>query len=135
MKGDDGMAWSKWYMTDDSCCQHMRKDGLNYEMIQLVWLDTTEEDLARGLHEYVVVKDEVHLQDEDTANKIIDAIDCYGYTVPFLIKEYGHGANDIIAECLLEDSILCDANIIGEFDTEKEAEQFIVDYINKEDAE
>ena len=123
-------------MTDDSCCQHMRKDGLNYEMIQLVWLDTTEEDLARGLHEYVVVKDEVHLQDEDTANKIIDAIDCYGYTVPFLIKEYGHDANDIIAECLLEDSILCDANIIGEFDTEKEAEQFIAGYINnKEDAE
>lgn len=116
MKGDDGMAWSKWYMTDDGCCQHMRKDGLNYEMIQLVWLDTTEEDLARGLHEYVVVKDEVHLQDEDTANKIIDV-------------------NDIIAECLLEDSILCDANIIGEFDTEKEAEQFIKDYINKEDAE
>ena len=135
MKGDDGMAWSKGYTTGDGCCQHMRKDGLNYEMIQLVWLDTTEEDLARGLHEYVVVKDEVHLQDEDTANKIIDAIDCYGYTVPFLIKEYGHDANDIIAECLLEDSILCDANIIGEFDTEKEAEQFIVDYINKEDAE
>lgn len=129
------MAWSKWYTTDDGCCQHMRKDGLNYEMIQLVWLDTTEEDLARGLHEYIVVKDEVHLQDEDTANKIIDAIDCYGYTVPFLIKEYGHDANDIIAECLLEDSILCDANIIGEFDTEKEAEQFVTDYINKEDAE
>ena len=122
-------------MTDDNCCQHMRKNGLNYEMIQLVWLDTTEEDLARGLHEYVVVKDEVHLQDEDTADKIVDAISCYGYTVPFLIKEYGHDANDIIAECLLEDSILNDANIIGEFDTEKEAEQFIVDYINKEDAE
>lgn len=110
------MAWSKWYTTDDGCCQHMRKDGLNYEMIQLVWLDTTEEDLARGLHEYVVVKDEVHLQDEDTIGKIIDV-------------------NDIIAECLLEDSILCDANIISEFDTEKEAEQFISDYINKEDAE
>ena len=125
------MAWSKWYMTDDSCCQHMRKNGLNYEMIQLVWPDA----VTYGLHEYVVVKDEVHLQDEDTANKIIDVIACYGYTVPFLIKEYGHGANDIIAECLLEDSILCDANIIGEFDTEKEAEQFIVDYINKEDAE
>ena len=129
------MAWSKWYTTGDGCCQHMRKDGLNYEMIQLVWLDTTEEDLARGLHEYVVVKDEVHLQDEDTADKIVDAISCYGYTVPFLIKEYGHDANDIIAECFLEDSILNDANIIGEFDTEKEAEQFIVDYINKEDAE
>ena len=112
MKGDDGMAWSKWYMTDDSCCQHMRKNGLNYEMIQLVWFDTA----TYGLHEYVVVKDEVHLQDEDTIGKIIDV-------------------NDIIAECLLEDSILCDANIIGEFDTEKEAEQFIVDYINKEDAE
>lgn len=131
MKGDDGMAWSKWYMTDDSCCQHMRKNGLNYEMIQLVWFDTA----TYGLHEYVVVKDEVHLQDEDTIDKIIDVIACYGYTVPFLIKEYGHDANDIIAECLLEDSILCDANIIGEFDTEKEAEQFIVDYINKEDAE
>ena len=125
------MAWSKWYITDDSCCQHMRKNGLNYEMIQLVWPDAA----TYGLHEYVVVKDEVHLQDEDTIGKIIDVIACYGYTVPFLIKEYGHGANDIIAECLLEDSILCDANIIGEFDTEKEAEQFIVDYINKEDAE
>lgn len=127
MKGDDGMAWSKWYMTDDSCCQHMRKNGLNYEMIQLVWVDTA----TYGLHEYVVVKDEVHLQDEDTIDKIIDVIACYGYTVPFLIKEYGHDANDIIAECLLEDSILCDANIIGEFDTEKEAEQFIVDYIRR----
>ena len=125
------MAWSKWYMTDDSRCQHMRKNGLNYEMIQLVWPDA----VTYGLHEYVVVKDEVHLQDEDTADKIIDVIACYGYTIPFLIKEYGYGANDIIAECLLEDSILCDANIIGEFDTEKEAEQFIVDYINKEDAE
>lgn len=118
-------------MTDDGCCQHMRKNGLNYEMIQLVWFDTA----TYGLHEYVVVKDEVHLQDEDTIDKIIDVIACYGYTVPFLIKEYGHDANDIIAECLLEDSILCDANIIGEFDTEKEAEQFISDYINKEDAE
>ena len=118
-------------MTDDSRCQHMRKNGLNYEMIQLVWPDA----VTYGLHEYVVVKDEVHLQDEDTADKIIDVIACYGYTIPFLIKEYGYGANDIIAECLLEDSILCDANIIGEFDTEKEAEQFIVDYINKEDAE
>lgn len=131
MKGDDGMAWSKWYMTDDSCCQYMCKDGLNYEMIQLVWPDAA----TYGLHECVVVKDEVHLSDEDAADKITDVIACYGYTVPFLIKEYGHGANDIIAECLLEDTILCDANIIGEFDTEKEAEQFIVDYINKEDAE
>lgn len=130
MKGDDGMAWSKWYMTDDSCCQHMRKNGLNYEMIQLVWPDAATDGF-----EYVVVKDEVHLQDEDTIGKIMDVIACYCYTVPYLIKEYGHGANDIIAECLLEDSILCDANIIGEFDTEKEAEQFIVDYINKEDAE
>ena len=125
------MAWSKWYMIHDSCCQYMRKDGLNYEMIQFVWLNTAE----KGSGEYAVIKDEVHLSDEDAADKIIDVISYYGYTVPFLIKEYGHDANDIIAECLLEDSILNDANIIGEFDTEKEAEQFISDYINKEDAE
>ena len=40
-----------WYETDSDCAQHMRNDGTIYEMIQAVWLDTTREDRARGLHE------------------------------------------------------------------------------------
>ena len=55
--------FTKWYITDDDCSQYMRKYGKNYEMIEYVWLDTTNEDTKNGTHEYAIVKTELNLND------------------------------------------------------------------------
>jgi hypothetical protein len=121
------MAWGEWYETDTDSCQHMRKDGMNYEMIQAIWLDRTEEDAANGLHEYVVVKDEVELTD-DMDEEIIIAISPYSYSIPSLIRDYGDGANDVIAECILEESSVRDSCAIGDFDSLEDARRFVKEY-------
>ncbi len=119
--------WGDWYVTDTDCSQYMRKSGLNYEMIQAVWLDRTVDDKADGVREYVVVKNDVHLS-SDMDDEIIKAIAPYGYTIPLLIRDYGEAANDVIAECILEESSLRDGYIVGDFDSFQEAEQFIKQY-------
>ena len=43
--------FTPWYETDSDCAQYMRRNGSLYEMIQSVWLDTTEDDIANGCHE------------------------------------------------------------------------------------
>lgn len=35
--------FGKLSLMDNDCAQYMRKDGTKYEMIQYIWLDTTEE--------------------------------------------------------------------------------------------
>ena len=45
------VMFTKWDCIDSDCCQYIRSDGNIYEMIQAVWLDTTEEDRANGAHE------------------------------------------------------------------------------------
>lgn len=123
--------FTKWYITDDGCSQYMRKDGKNYEMIEYVWLDTTDEDIKNGAHEYVIVKTELDLGGV-TDDEVLLGISSYGYTIISLIEQYGVAALDIIAECIMEEEILRDANIIDEANSEKEAEMKIKKYIEEE---
>lgn len=120
--------FGKWYSTDNDCAQYMRKDSTLYEMIQYVWLDATEEDKAKGLHEYVICKTEVdikNLSDED----ILCAISSYGYTIVYLIEEYGDAANDMIAEFYMEEEIAKDCNILCEADSREDAERKVLKYV------
>lgn len=119
-----------WYETDHDCCQHMRKDDTWYEMIQCVWLDTTEEDKRNGLHEYVIVKDTIDLRAYD-ANDMECYISSYGYTMESLKEEYEDTMFDVIAECILEETTMNDAYIVGFANTFEEAKEQIKKYINK----
>ena len=116
--------FTKWYITDDGCSQYMRKDGKNYEMIEYVWLDTTNEDTKNGAHEYAIVKTELNLNDI-TDEDILIAISSYGYTIISLIEQYGDSALDIIAECIMEEESLSDAYVIDEADSFEEAKEKI----------
>lgn len=122
-----------WYETDSDCAQYMRKDESNshYEMIQAVWLDTTDEDRAKGLHEYVVCCADIYLDDylEEEKEAYISS---YGYTMESLTSIYSDGANDIIAECILEDVLLNDLYVIADkADSLEEAREFIKKYIKE----
>ena len=95
--------FTKWYITDDDCSQYMRKYGKNYEMIEYVWLDTTDEDTKNGAHEYVIVKTELDLNDV-TDEEVLLGISSYGYTIISLIEQYRDSALDIIAERISDDA-------------------------------
>lgn len=120
--------FTKWSLMDRDCMQYMRHDGTLYEMIQYIWLDTTEEDRAKGLHEYVICKAEVDvldLGDED----VLCSISSYGYTIISLLSEYGDAALDMIAECYLEDNIGRDYNILCTADSKADAERKVMKYV------
>ena len=116
--------FTPWFCTDSDCCQYVRNDGNKYEMIQAVWLDTTEEDREKGFHEYCIVRIEIDLDDYSDEEKEIH-ISSYGYTLESVTKEYAEAANDIIAECIMEDEILSDAYVIDEADSFEEAKEKI----------
>ena len=117
-----------WYETDPDCCQHIRKDGNQYEMIQYVWLDTTLEDIQNGFHEYVILKTELDLNDV-TDDDVIGAISSYGHTIISLLEIYQQSAIDIIAECLMEEEIMRDCNVLDHADSDTEAMAKIMRYI------
>lgn len=125
---------TKFYEIDNDCCQHIRHDDESnwYEMIQIVWLDTTEADRAEGAHEYIVVAGSIEIADY-TEDEIAGYISSYGYTIDSLNKEYGEAATDIIAECILEEEILRDQDIVFESDSYEECEKYIKNYICKFD--
>lgn len=113
-----------WYETDNDCCQHMRNDGSVYEMIQAVWLDTTREDRARGLHEYCICQGDIDLK--DYSEKEMDMyVHSYGYTMDSLRKEYGDDMWGIVAECILEEVIVCDSCVVADADSLEEAREKI----------
>ena len=117
-----------WYETDPDCCQHMCKEGSTYEMIQCVWLPTTDKDKIRGLHEYVIVNATINLNDYSKEERI-GAIETYGYTEEEILDFYGlEGGQDLIAECILEENILSDNYIIGYANSFKEAKEKIKKY-------
>ena len=113
-----------WYETDCDCYQHMRNDGTVYEMIQAVWLDTTREDRARGLHEYCVVQGEIDLNDF-SEEEMECYIHSYCYTMAGLKAEYGNDMWGIVAECILEESIMCDSCVVANADSMDEAKAVI----------
>ena len=112
--------FTPWSCTDSDCCQYIRNDGNKYEMIQAVWLDTTEEDREKGFHEYCIVRIEIDLNDYSDEEKLC-YISSYGYTLESIVEEYGDGADGIIAECIMEDESLNDAYVIDDVDSFDEA--------------
>ena len=112
--------FTPWFCTDSDCCQYIRNDGNKYEMIQAVWLDTTEEDREKGFHEYCIVRIEIDLNDYSDEEKLY-YISSYGYTLEGIVEEYGDGADSIIAECIMEDESLSDVYVIDDADSFDEA--------------
>lgn len=119
----------QWHITDNDCYRHIRNNGSTYEMVQSVWLDTTREDRARGLQEYCVCRGEINL-DDYSKEEMEDYIYSYGYTMESLEKEYGDSMYNIIAECILEDYILCDSCVIADAISFDEAKEIIDKIIN-----
>lgn len=113
-----------WSQTDCDCYQHIRNDGNIYEMIQTVWLDTTQEDKAQGHHEYCIVKGSIDL-DDYSEKEMEDCISSYGYTMDSLRQEYGNDMWGIIAECILEEEIIRDSYIVDCVDSFEEAKEII----------
>lgn len=121
------MMFTPWYETDSDCAQYMRNDGNMYEMIQAVWLDTTEDDIALGCHEYCIVQMGVDLELYSREEKE-SYLSAYGYTLDGICREYfgdEESINSIVAECILESEILNDAYVIDDADTFFEAKEKI----------
>ena len=123
--------FTPWSCTDSDCCQYIRNDGNKYEMIQAVWLDTTEEDREKDLHEYCIVRIDIDLNDYSDEEKLCH-ISSYGYTLESVIEEYGDAANNIIAECIMEDESLSDAYVIDDADSFEEAKEKIEKIIEED---
>ena len=122
-----------WALTDSDCYQHIRCVNGVYELVQFVWLDTTEQEKNDGLYEYCIVNATCNLN--DYSEKDIEIyISSYGYTHESLIKEYGEdGANDLIAECILEEICLRDECIMYECNTKEECVEYINNFMNLEE--
>ena len=116
--------FGQWYETDSDCCQHVRSDEDIFEMIQAVWLDITREDRARGLHEYCICRGEINLNDYSD-EEIECYIGSYGYTLESLQEEYEDNMWDIVAECILEEVIICDSCVVADADSREEAKEII----------
>lgn len=123
--------FTPWYETDPDCCQHIRSDKSKYEMIQAVWLDMTEEDKSKGLHEYCIVRIEIDLNDYSDEEKEI-YLSSYGYTLKSVTAEYGDDADSIVAECIMEEECLRDAYVIDDADSFEEAKDKIEKIIKEE---
>lgn len=120
-----------WYETDPDCYQHMRNNGNTYEMIQAVWLDTTEEDRTRGLHEYCICQGEIDL-DDFSEKEMESYISAYGYTMEILRREYEEDMWGVIAECILEEYIMHDSCVVADADSFEEAKKIIENIIGGE---
>ena len=102
-------------------------------MIQCVWLDLTMADRKNGAHEYVIVRMDIDLNDYDDEEKET-YVDTYGYTLNHLRWAYGdeETVNSIVAECILEESILNDAYVIDVTDSFEDAKEKIEMIIKEE---
>jgi hypothetical protein len=99
-------------------------------MIQAVWLDTTSEDKAKGLHEYCICRGEIDL-DNFSEEEMDEYICSYGYTMESLRAEYGDDMWGIVAECILEEYIMCDSCVIADVDSFEEAKEIIKNIIEE----
>lgn len=115
--------WGKWECTDSDCCQYMRQDGKLFEMIEMVWLDVTEEDRENGNLPYIVVREIIDLDD-------FNEEEIKGYLAPY---QYSFEGQDdwTIAECILEEVIMSNWCIVAEFEQFEDAEQYIKEVVNK----
>ena len=120
-----------WSQTDCDCCQHIRNDGNIYEMIQTVWLDTTEEDKRKGFHEYCVVTGSIDL-DDYSEEEMGGYVATYDYTLNGLREEYGDDMWGIVAECILEEEIIRDSCVVADADSFEEAKKIIENIIQEQ---
>ena len=122
---------SGWYETDDSCMQHCRKVTEDeYDLIQLIWLDTTEGDSGYPDREHIVVAAHIDLLETNWElaisgyyESLQQMQECYdGLSIEEL--------KPLIAECAFEN-----LNDVSEYDfvsgmlTRQEAENLIEEYI------
>ena len=120
-----------WELHDDDCCQYFRKIGpREYEMIQCIWLDTTDEDIQNGGHKYVVVTGAVDLNDM-SEEECEDAITAFGYTLSDFEDWEGDVAESMIAECYLEDALYADAYVIAGFNSFDDTKAFVEKWISE----
>lgn len=126
-----------WFCTDNDCMQHCKKiNETEFQFIQVVWLDTCDGDTraenAKDKDDnYAVCTGYIDLDLyslEDQASHISS----YGYTMESVKETYGDAANQIIAECLFEDTCLYDCNSIAGVVSWDDAEQIIQKYIDTE---
>lgn len=122
--------WSKWECTDNDCCQYMRRHGNIFEMIQTVWMDTTETDRAEGYTPYIVVRDSINIETFER-EEIEGYLASYQYSLENLREEYGDHMDWIIAECILEEEILHDAAVVADMETFEEAQKYIEEVVNQ----
>lgn len=119
-----------WSLTDDSCLQFQRQESEKcFDMIQLIWLDTTKEDLGHPDREYIVVAAHIELEEQELENYISGYYD----SISDMTNAYNLPLKDLyplIAECAFE-------NIWDEsgYDytsgmlTKAEAEELILTYV------
>lgn len=126
--------FTSWYATDPDCYQHMRSDGSLYEMVQAVWLDLTEDDIANGYHKFCIVRMTIDLNDYSDEEKELH-LSSYGYTLRSIVEEYGDAADRIIAECVMESEILSDAYVVDDADSIDEVQEKIMNILFHENKE
>lgn len=104
--------WSKWECTDNDCCQHIRKNGDEFEMIQTVWIDTVAREKP-----YIILIDCINLSDYSKEEKQ-SYLDTYDYDIDSPLMD-----DWLIAECILEQNIMSEDCIVDEADTFEEAKK------------
>lgn len=120
-----------WFCTDDDSLQYCKEnaDG-TFNFIEKVWLDTCEGDKGYPDKNYVVKTGFVDLYDYTEFEKECAISSYYSDTsLDYIYRVYGSDAEQIIAECIFED--MCDGSAwTSEFMTEKEANEYIQNYIS-----
>lgn len=105
-----------WRCTDPDCAQYMQRDGDWFEMIQVV--------KPNGSNAFFTLGDGAWLSDY-TEEEQVDAIAAYGYTLDELYRDFGkEEAEDLIMECLLEQSIIS-GDVIAKSISFKKAEEMV----------
>lgn len=92
-----------------------------FEMVQVMWLDTTSEESD----EYILLYDKIYLDDFSDEEKKL------------YLSLYGHSLDEnsdddwLIAECILRETISQDRNIIGDFETHEAALDGLLKFVDE----
>lgn len=119
-----------WYCTDDDCLQFQRKEAEKvFDMIQLIWLDTTKRDTGYPDREYIVVAARIEVDDD----QIEDYIAGFYESTKAMMETYSSSIEDlygIIAECAFENiSGESGYDFVSKMLTKVEAEEMIMTYV------
>lgn len=118
-----------WNLMDSDSLQYMRKTSeTHFDMIQCVHLPTDEDDLAKGLHEYVVVTGGMDL-DDLSYDEMLGAVSMYGYKESDYLEWSEDERTSMVAECRLEEDLMSDEYTIAAFNSFDETKDFVEKYI------